>query len=199
MVGREVGGEEGGGAVLLVVGIAVVVDVDVDVDVGVVVVVVVVVVVAVVVGVVVAVGVGVDVGGGGVLLLLLFLLLMVVVTVVVVVVVAAAVVAEVWLLLLLLLAVVAFAAALGGAIPLLACAETRVLALCSPGLNFASAFASVFAVFYTGCTVQKRVDLCISHRFFRCFPVCVAFCIGKTIFSPTLDFLHMQAWTCISL
>ena len=54
-----------------------------------------------------------------------------------------------------------------------------------PELNFAFAFASVFAVFYSkkvsqppGCTVQKRVDLCISHRFFRCFPVCVAFCIG---------------------
>ena len=29
-----------------------------------------------------------------------------------------------------------------------------------------------------GCTVQKRVDLCISHRFLRCFPLCVAFCIG---------------------
>ena len=49
-------------------------------------------------------------------------------------------------------------------------------------LNFAFAFASVFVVIYskTGCAVQKQVDLCISHRFFRCFPVCVcvAFRIG---------------------
>ena len=62
-----------------------------------------------------------------------------------------------------------------------------------PELNFAFAFASVFAVFYSkkvsqppGCTVQKRVDLYISHRFFRCCPVCVAFCIGLySIFAET--------------
>ena len=29
-----------------------------------------------------------------------------------------------------------------------------------------------------GCTVQKHAQLSISHRFFRCFPVCVAFPIG---------------------
>ena len=86
----------------------------------------------------------------------------------------------------LLLAVVASAAARGGAIPLLACAETlEFWHFAHPELNFASAFASFFAVFYSrkvsqppGCTVQKRVDLCISHCFFRCVPVCVAFCMG---------------------
>ena len=75
-----------------------------------------------------------------------------------------------------------------------------------PELNFAFAFASVFAVFYSkkvsqppGCTVQKRVDLCISHRFFR-LCVCVShFASVFTVFLPTLDFLHMPAWTCISL
>ena len=67
-----------------------------------------------------------------------------------------------------------------------------------PELNFASAFASVFAVFYSkkvsqppGCTVQKRVDLCISHRFFRCFPVCVAFRIGfYSVFADSRLFAH---------
>ena len=53
-----------------------------------------------------------------------------------------------------------------------------------------------------GCTVQKHVELCISHFFFRCFPVCVCvshFASVFTIFLPTLDFLHMPAWTCICL
>ena len=86
---------------------------------------------------------------------------------------------------LLLVAAVASAAVRGGAIPLMACAETHFLARTSPVIELCFAFASVFAVFYSkkvsqppGCTVQKRVDLCISHRVFLCFPVCVAFCIG---------------------
>ena len=29
-----------------------------------------------------------------------------------------------------------------------------------------------------GCTVQNPARLSVSHRFFRCFPVCVAFRIG---------------------
>ena len=44
------------------------------------------------------------------------------------------------LVLLLLLAAVASAAARGGAIPLLACAETRVLALCSSGIELCLCF-----------------------------------------------------------
>ena len=44
------------------------------------------------------------------------------------------------LLLLLLLAACASAAARGGAIPLLACAETRVLALCPPGIELCFCF-----------------------------------------------------------
>ena len=46
-------------------------------------------------------------------------------------------------------------------------------------------FSSVFAVFFNkempqtaGCTIQKPARLSVSHRFFRCFPVCVAFRIG---------------------
>ena len=57
-----------------------------------------------------------------------------------------------------------------------------------PELNFASAFASVFAVFYSKKvsqppgTGQKRVDLCISHRFCSVFSsvsvcVCVRACV----------------------
>ena len=54
-----------------------------------------------------------------------------------------------------------------------------------PKLNLGFVSASVFAVFSSkkmpqpaGCTVQKHAQLSISHRFFRCFPVCVAFRIG---------------------
>ena len=75
-----------------------------------------------------------------------------------------------------------------------------------PQLNFAFAFASVFAVFYSkkvrqpaSCTVQKHINLCISHRFFGVF-LCVShFASVFTVFLPTLDFLHMPAWTCICL
>ena len=51
-----------------------------------------------------------------------------------------------------------------------------------PKLNLSFLFASVFAVFSSkkiqqpaGCTVQNSAQLSVSHRFFRCFPVCVAF------------------------
>ena len=56
-----------------------------------------------------------------------------------------------------------------------------------PKLNLGFVFASVFAVFSSkkmpqpaGCTVQKHAQLSISHRFFRCFPVCacVRVCFG---------------------
>ena len=79
-----------------------------------------------------------------------------------------------------------------------------------PQLNFASAFASVFAVFYSKKDQKKcpssRAALCKNVLtsafrifFFRCFPVCVHSASVNTVLSPTLDFLHMPAWTCISL
>ena len=85
---------------------------------------------------------------------------------------------------LLLLAAVASAAARGGAIPVLACAETQVLALSSPAIELCFCFRIGFAVIYSkkvcqpAAAVQKHVELCISHLFVRCFPVCVAFRIG---------------------
>ena len=58
-----------------------------------------------------------------------------------------------------------------------------------------------------GCTVQKHAQLSISHRFFRCVPVCVCVCvcvcvafrIGFCIFLLSLDFLHMPASSCSCL
>ena len=60
----------------------------------------------------------------------------------------------------------------GGAIPLLACAETRVLALCSPGIELCFCFRP------PGCTVQNVLTSAFRIVFVRCFPVRVAFCIG---------------------
>ena len=89
------------------------------------------------------------------------------------------------LLLLLLLAARASAAARGVAVSWLACAETRVLALSSPEIYFEiSVFVGICGVFNkkmpqtAGCTVQKPARRSVSHPFFRCYPVCVAFRIG---------------------
>ena len=104
------------------------------------------------------------------------------------------------LLLLLLLAARASAAAPGGAISLLACAETQVLALCSPEIELALCFRIGFLRCFlakklqqpAGCTVQKHAQLSISHRFFRWFPVCVShFASVFTVILSALDFLHM--------
>ena len=111
-------------------------------------------------------------------------------------VVVVVVIAILKLVLLLLLAAVASAAARGGAIPLLACAETRVLALCSPAIELCFCFRIGFAVFYSKKVLLSSafhivffgVFLCLSH-------VASVF----TVFLPTLDFLHMPAWTCICL
>ena len=65
-------------------------------------------------------------------------------------------------------------------------------------------FVSVFAVFSNktmrqpaSYTVQKNAALSISHRFFRCFPICVAFRIGfygvfadSRLFAPASFDLH---------
>ena len=67
-----------------------------------------------------------------------------------------------------------------------------------PELNLRFVFASVFAVFSgkkmqqpAGCTVPKHAQLSISHRFFRCFPVRVAFCIGFCgVFADSRLFAH---------
>ena len=58
------------------------------------------------------------------------------------------------------MAVVASAAARGGAIPLLACAETRVLAFAHPELGFASAFAWVLRCFIAKKCPSRRAALC---------------------------------------
>ena len=114
-----------------------------------------------------------------------------------------------WLWLLLLLAARASAAAWGGAISWLACAEARVLALCSPETELDFVFASLFAVFSSKktpqparCTVQKHAQLSISHRFFRCFPACrishrflQCFCRLSTFCTCRI----MPASTCICL
>ena len=67
-----------------------------------------------------------------------------------------------------------------------------------PQLNLRFVFASVFAVFSStklqqpaGCTVQKHAQLSISHRFFRCLCVCVAFRIGfYGVFADSRLFAH---------
>ena len=88
-------------------------------------------------------------------------------------------------LLLLLLAARASAAARGASISWLARAETRVLALSSPEIYFEiSVFVGICGVFSKKtrtrrpALVQKPARRSVSHRFFRCFPVCVAFRIG---------------------
>ena len=90
------------------------------------------------------------------------------------------------LLLLLLLAARASAAARGASISWLARAETRVLALSSPEIYFEiSVFVGICGVKKKRKTrtrrpalVQKPARRSVSHRFFLCFPVCVAFRIG---------------------
>ena len=76
----------------------------------------------------------------------------------------------------------------GGAIPLLACAETRVLALCSPGIEL----CFCFRIGFCGVLEQKSVPAAGLHCAKTCWPlhfasffpvfscvcVCVAFCIG---------------------
>ena len=57
----------------------------------------------------------------------------------------------------LLLAALPSAAARGVAISLLACAETRVVALCSPGIEF----AFCFRIGFCGCSLTKK---CASRR-----------------------------------
>ena len=78
-----------------------------------------------------------------------------------------------------------------------------------PKLNLGFVFASVFAVFSSKktpqpahCTVQKHAQLSISHRFFRCFPVCrishrflQCFCRLSTFCTCRI----MPASTCICL
>ena len=108
-------------------------------------------------------------------------------------------------MLLLLLAAVASAAARGGAIPVLACAETQVLALSSPAIELCFCFRIGFAVIYSkkvcqpAAAVQKHVELCISHLFFGVFLCASHFASVFTVFLPTLDFPHMPASTCICL
>ena len=43
-----------------------------------------------------------------------------------------------------------------------------------------------------GYTVQKEAELSVSHRFFRCFPMCFAFRTVFAVFLPTLDFCTCQ-------
>ena len=71
---------------------------------------------------------------------------------------------------------------------MLACVETRAfLHFAHPELNLSFVFASVFAVSgvyqqemrqLASYTVQKNAKLSMSHRFFRCVPMCIAFRIG---------------------
>ena len=80
---------------------------------------------------------------------------------------------------------------------LLACAETRVLALFSPAIELCFCFR-IGAVFYTAkkCASRRaaRCKNMLSSAFrivfFLCFPVCLAFRIGFAVFLPTLDFLE---------
>ena len=96
------------------------------------------------------------------------------------------------MLLLLLLSARASAAARGGAISLLACAETQVLALRSPGIELAFiGFCGVFMRQPASYTVHKDAKLSISHRSVRCFPMCVAFRIGFCgVFADSRLFAH---------
>ena len=88
------------------------------------------------------------------------------------------------LVLLLLLAASASAAARGGAISLLACAETRVLALCSPEIELAFCFRMGFGGVFCNKTQNSRRAALYKNMlsspfrivFVRCFPVCVCVC-----------------------
>ena len=99
---------------------------------------------------------------------------------------------------LLLLAARASAAARGGAISVLPCAETRVLALCSPGIEFTHRFLRCFLAKNAtagGLHCTKSAELSISHRFFRCFPVCACVCVSHfaSVFVVFFCSLHMPA------
>ena len=83
--------------------------------------------------------------------------------------------------------VVASAAARGGAISGLACAETRVLARSSRGIEF----AFCFRIGFWGGKLHCIQELSNSHRIFRSFPMCVAFRIGFcSVFADSRLFAH---------
>ena len=130
-------------------------------------------------------------GIGGVVVLVVVVGSVVVVVVVVVVGVVVVVVVVVG-------AVVIVVVALGGAIFCLVCAETRVLALCSPGMEFA------FLYRFMRCfeqknkrqpasyTVQKNAVLSISHRFLRCF--CRLSTFARASFDLLFYFSFVRGW-----
>ena len=100
----------------------------------------------------------------------------------------------------------ASAAAWGGAISWLACAETRVLALWPLDKKFGFLFSHRYLRYF----LQKKPAFgtlhcpttCSPHPFASCFSVfsvSVAFPSFFAVFGPSLDFLHMPASTCSSL
>ena len=87
-------------------------------------------------------------------------------------------------------------------------AETRVLGLCSPGIELAFCFRIGFAVFSSKKCNSRRAALyknMLSSPFrIVFFGVCLCVCVRVAFrigicFLPTLDFLHMTALTCICL
>ena len=81
----------------------------------------------------------------------------------------------------------------GGAIPLLACAETRVLALTSPVIElwFCFRISCRAALCKNVLTSTLRI---VVFGVFLCGCVCVYNSASvSTVFLPTLDFLHMPA------
>ena len=113
------------------------------------------------------------------------------------------------LLLLLLFAARASADARGVSISWLACAETRVLALCSPEIYFETLrflFSLVFAVFSSKKCNKRRAALskfmlsCPFRIVFFGVFLCVShFALVFAVFLPSLDFLHMPPSTFICL
>ena len=106
----------------------------------------------------------------------------------------------------LFLAARASAAAWGGAISWLACAETRVLALWPLDKKLGFLFSHRYLRYF----LQKKPAFgtlhcpttCSPHPFASCFSVfsvSVAFPSFFAVFGPSLDFLHMPASTCSSL
>ena len=100
----------------------------------------------------------------------------------------------------------AFAAGRGVSISWLTCAETRVLALSSPDIEFEiSVFVGICGVFGKKC--RKRRPALSKNLlgggfrivFFGVFLSVSPFASVFAVFWPSLDFLHMPASTCIRL